>query len=137
MSEILNVVVTQIAKFGWEQDKRHCWMDFNLNEETALRLSFSGEFLSELKIVLQQLEGLVSDDGENGGLPKTETTQVNPIDRIEFGIDRANQLALLRTRFKDGESQDTVLEKGHIQPTIQHLKECAEEFENRPRAPKH
>ena len=51
------------------------------------------------------------------------------VEKLEFGRDDINQIALIRTRFQNGASTDTPIEKAQIRQTVEFLNAALQAFE--------
>ena len=131
------VVVTEALKFGWMPEIKQSWVDLKIDEENTLRLMFADEFPPTLKLCLQNLQAHVAEEKKKAGLPVLEQSYVEAVERLEFGRDDVNQIALIRVRFRDGAVRDTPIEKAQIQETIEFLKNALQEFENLSKSQKH
>ena len=130
-------VVTEALKYGWIPEKQESWVDLKIDDDNTLRLAFSDDFPATFKICLQVLQGHIAEERRKAGLPAIEHTYVGIVQRLEFGRDDVNQIALIRTRFQNGASQDTPIEKGQIRETIEFLETALQAFENLSRSSKH
>ena len=126
------VVVTDALGCGWIEETKQSWIDLKIDDGNTLRLIFTDEFPPTFKLRLQQVQAHATEERKKAGLPVLETAYVEKIDRMEFGMDEINQVVLIRTRFQNGATQDTALEKARIQPTIEFLESALEAFENPP-----
>ena len=131
------VVVTDALGYGWVLEKKQSWIDLKIDDENTLRLAFPDEFPPTLKICLQALQGHVAEERRKAGLPVIEHTYVAAVQRLEFARDDVNQIAVIRTRFQNGASQDTPIEKGQIRDTIEFLEKALQAFETLSRSSKH
>ena len=131
------VVVTEALRYGWVPEKQQSWVDLKIDDDNTLRLAFPEEFPPTLKICLQALQGHVSEEKRKAGLPAIEHAYMTAVKRLEYGRDDVNQIALIRTRFQNGASQDTPIEKGQIRETIEFLETALQEFEKLSRGQKH
>ena len=131
------VVVTEALKYGWIPEKQQSWVDLKIDDDTTLRLAFSDDFPATFKICLQVLQGHIAEERRKAGVPAIEDAYVGIVQRLEFGRDDVNQIALIRTRFQNGPSQDTPIEKGQIRETIEFLETALQAFENLSRSSKH
>lgn len=78
------------------------------------RLSFAPDTASDLILALQQAKQSIHAERKKAGKPPLETTIVKEVQQIEYGIDALNQVAVLRTRFQDGSSQDLPLTRKQV-----------------------
>ena len=62
---------------------------------------------------------------------------VTEIKNHEYWRDDIDQIAMIRTRFQNGGSQDTPIEKEQIQQTIEFLTSALEIFENQSQSRTH
>ena len=131
------VVVTKALRYGWVPEKQQSWVDLKIDDDNTLRLAFPDEFPPTFKICLQALQGHVAEERRKAGLPLIEHTYVGLVQRLEFARDNLNQIAVVRTRFQNGASQDTPIEKGQISETIEFLEAALQAFENLSRSSKH
>ena len=131
------VVVTEALSYGWVPEKQQSWVDLKIDNDNTLRLAFSDDFPPTLIICLQALQGLVAEERRKAGLPAIEHTYVGIVKHLEFARDDVNQIALIRTRFQNGASQDTPIEKGQIRETIEFLEAAVQAFEKLSRSQKH
>lgn len=132
-----SIIVTEALRYGWLPDTKQSWIDLKVDDENTLRLTFADEFPPTLKLCLQALQGHVADERRKAGLPVIEHSYVAQIERLEFGHDDVNQVAIIRTRFQNGASQDTVIEKAQIPETIEYLKNAFQKFESLSKSQKH
>ncbi len=137
MADIQSVIVTQALKGGWLKDKRQSYIDLKIDEDNTLRLTFPDEFPPDLKLSLQRLQGHVAEERKKAGLPVIEHSYIQAVQRLEFGRDDVNQIAIIRTRFQNGGSQDTPIEMAQIQETIEFLKTALQAFESLSKSKKH
>lgn len=135
MEKITQVITSKILRFGCSADKKTGWIDFAVDEQNTLRLAFPVEFPPDIKLALQQLQTHIAEERRKSGLPVIETSYQVAIDRFEFWKDDLNQVAGIRTRYKNGASQDTVIEKALIAQVIEHLTSSLQNFECQ--TPKH
>lgn len=135
MSAIHQVNVSKALSGGCSDDKKTAWVDLYVDAETILRLAFPVEFPPDLKLALQRLQGHISEERRKVGLPDVQASYTTTVERLEYGRDDLNQIAVIRSRFGHGGSQDTVIEKGQIQQTIEFLSSALASFENQ--NPKH
>lgn len=135
MEKISQVITSKILRFGCSEDKKTGWIDFAVDEQNVLRLSFPVEFPPDIKLDLSLLQKHIAEERQKVGLPVVQHTYVDSVERLEFGTDPVNQLAVIRSRFQQGHSQDTVIEKGQIQQTIEFLSSALASFEDQ--SPKH
>ena len=131
------VVVTEALRFGWLPDTEQSWVDLKIDEENTLRLAFADDFPPMLKLCLQQGQKHTAEERKKVGLPVIEHAHMETVERLEFGRDDVNQIALIRVRFQNGASRDTPIEMGQIQETIEFLKTALREFESLSRSQKH
>ena len=131
------VVVTEAFRYGWVPEKQQAWVDLKINDDNTLRLAFSDDFPATFKICLQVLQGHIAEERQKAGLPAIEHTYVGIVQRLELARDDLNQIALIRTRFQNGASQDTPIEKKHIRQTIEFLEAALQAFENLSKSQKH
>ena len=137
MVNTTQIKVIEALKGDWVPETKECWIDLKVDEENTLRLTFPDNFPSALKLALQKLQGHVSEQRRKVGLPVIESTYTVAIKHLEFFHDDINQVAGIRTHFQNGASQDTVFEKAHLRPTIEHLTSALVRFENQSRSQKH
>ena len=98
---------------------------------------FADEFPPSLKLSLQQVQAHVAEEKRKAGLPVLQHTYVEAVERLEFGRDDVNQIALIRVRFQNGAERDTPIEKAQIRQTIEFLETALQEFENLSKSQKH
>ena len=131
------VVVTEPLKYGWVPETKHSWIDLKVDEENTLRLMFADEFPPTLKLCLQNLQGHVAEEKKKAGLPVLEQTYMEKVERLEFGRDDVNQVALIRVCFQNGATRDTPIEKAQIPDTIEFLTDALQAFETLSKSQKH
>ena len=131
------VVVTEALGYGLVPEKHQAWVDLKIDDDNTLRLAFSDDFPAMFKICLQVLQGHVAEERRKAGLPAIEHTYIGTVQRLEFGRDDVNQIVLIRTRFQNGASQDTPIEKAQIRETIEFLETALQAFENLSKSQKH
>ena len=129
MANTQQVNVNKVVSGGCSDDKKTAWIDFPIDNETVLRIAFPVEFPPELKLALQQLQGHISEERRKAGLPDIQSSYTTTVERLEYGRDDLNQLAVIRSSFANGGSQETIIEKGQINQTIDFLKNALEAFE--------
>jgi len=137
MKKTTQVLVNKALRGGCSADKKTGWIDFNVDEENVLRLAFPVELQFDLKLSLQQLQMHISEERKKAGLPVIEKTYTVAVEHHEFARDDINQIALIRTRYKNGASTDTPFEKAQIPQTIEFLKTALADFETQSKNPKH
>lgn len=137
METTTQIVVDKALRYGWIPETKQSWIDLKVDDENILKLTFADEFPPDLKLCLQQLQGHVSEERQKVGLPVIEHTYLQPVKRLEYHRDDLNQIALIRTRFQNGASTDTPIEKAQIQQTIEFLTKALQEFENLSKTQKH
>ncbi len=137
MEKISQVLVNKVLRYDCSDDKKTAWIDFTVDEENVLRLTFPVEFQFDLKLSLQRLQMHISEERKKAGLPVIEKTYTVAVENHEFACDDINQIVLIRTRYKNGASTDTPFEKAQIPQTIEFLKTALSDFESQPKNPKH
>ena len=137
MEKISQVLVNKVLRYDCSDDKKTAWIDFTVDEENVLRLTFPVEFQFDLKLSLQRLQMHISEERKKAGLSVIEKTYTVAVEHHEFARDDINQIALIRTRYKNGASTDTPFEKAQIPQTIEFLKTALADFESQPKNPKH
>ncbi len=130
-------VVKKALQGGWTRESEQSWTELELDDGNIARLVFADDFLPKLKFSLQTLQRHVSGERRKVGLPIIQHSYTDTVKRLEYGHDDVNQLAIIRTRFHHGGSQDTVIEKAQIQQTIEHLQNALQAFENLSKSEKH
>ena len=65
-----------------------------------------------------------------------ERVQIKKIKQWEHAVDLINQVAVIRTVFHDGTSQDTAIPKDKLRETIQNLELALRRFETADSQPK-
>ncbi|HEY8119410.1 MAG TPA: hypothetical protein VIE91_09240 [Methylophilaceae bacterium] len=137
MANLAEVSVNGISKYGYIIDSNIAWIGFNVNDGNELRILFPATFQADIKLVLMLLQKSIADERSAVGLPAIESTYTVAVERLEYGRDDIQQIALIRTRFQNGASTDTPIEKAQIQQTIEFLQTALETFENQPANPAH
>lgn len=135
MEKITQVITSKILRVGCSDDKNTGWLDFSVDEQNVLRLAFPVEFPPDIKLALSLLQKHIAEERQKVGLPVVQHTYVDSVERLEYGTDTVNQVAVIRSRFRHGHSQDTVIEKGQLQQTIEFLSSALASFEDQ--SPKH
>lgn len=130
MTTTNQITVTEALRYGWMPETKQSWIDLKVDEDNTLRLTFLDEFPPHIKLCLQTLQRHVTEERRKAGLPAIESTYLEAVERLEYGRDDVNQIALIRTRFQNGGSQDTPIEKNQLQKTIEFLTSALEIFEN-------
>lgn len=129
MEKITQVNVSKIIRYGCSDDKATGWLDFPVEAENVLRLAFPVDFPPDIKLQLQILQGHISEERKKVGLPIIERSYVVGVERLEFGRDDLNQLAVIRACLQNGGSTETPLDKTQIAETIEFLKDTLRIFE--------
>jgi hypothetical protein len=93
------------------------------------RLSFAPDTATDLILALQQAKQAIHAERKKAGKPPLETTYVKEVQQIEYGADALNQVALLRTRFKDGSSQELPLSRKQAQDIAKFLADAEQKFQ--------
>jgi len=129
MENISQISVDKILGVGCSDDKKTGWIDFSVDGKNALRLAFPVEFPPDIKLALQLLQKHVAEERKKVGLPVIESLYTAAVERLEFWRDDINQIAGIRTRFQNGASTDTPIEKAQIRQTIEFLNAAILAFE--------
>ena len=130
MAHTIHITVTEALKGDWIREIEQCYMDLHVDKETTLRLSFPDDFIPSLIFSLHSLQGLAVEQRRKFRLPALSSSFVTEIKDQEYWRDDINQIAMIRTRFQNGGSQDTPIEKNQIQQTIEFLTSTLLDFEN-------
>jgi hypothetical protein len=104
--------------------------------EGPRRLIFSLDTANDLILALQLAKKAIRDERRTAGKPPIRTAVVKPIEQIEYGVDALNQVALLRTGFQDGSTQDLPISRTQIPEIMNFLKQAQQNFEAQDRARK-
>jgi hypothetical protein len=78
----------------------------------------------------------IHDERKKAGKPQIHSAVVKQVQQIEYGLDVLNQIALLRTTFEDGTSQDLPISRHQIPELATFLIETQQEFEAQDKAAK-
>ena len=105
-------------------------------EEGPRRLIFTLDTANDLILALQLAKEAIRDERRAAGKPPLRTAVVKPIEQIEYGVDALNQVALLRTGFQDGSTQDLPISRTQIPEILSFLKQAQQNFEAQDRARK-
>jgi len=105
-------------------------------EEGPRRLIFSLDTANDLILALQMAKKAIRDERRKAGKPPMRSAVVKPIEQIEYGVDPLNQVALLRTGFQDGSTQDLPISRTQIPEIMNFLKQAQQNFEAQDRARK-
>jgi len=129
MAHTIHITVTEPLLGDWIREIEQCYMDLHVDKETTLRLSFPDNLIPSLIFSLHSLQGLAAEQRRKFRLPAISSSFVTEIKDQEYWRDDINQIAMIRTRFQNGGSQDTPIEKEQIQQTIEFLTSALLEFE--------
>ena len=130
------IVVTDVLQYGWFRETRQSWIELKIDDNNTLQLTFPDEFPPTLKLGLQVLQGHVAEERQKAGLPIIEHTYMQAVQHHEFHQDMINEVALIRTRFQNGASQDTPIEKHQIPQVVEFLSRALQAFEKLSKSPK-
>ena len=137
MTTTNQIIVTEALRYGWMLETKQSWIDLKVDEDNTLRLTFPDDFPPDIKLCLQTLQRHVAEERRKAGLPAIESTYLEAVERLEYGHDDVNQIALIRVRFRNGGSQDTPIEKNQIQQTIEFLTSTLLDFKNQSQSRTH
>ena len=98
--------------------------------EGRQRLVFTDEMAEELIWALRQVQGLIQTERLKAGKHAIQHRYVVEIDRFEFLLDQLNEVAVVRTRYKNGASQDLAIERKLIPEVAKFLTGAVEKFES-------
>ena len=97
---------------------------------------FSQDTAIDLILALQMAKESTRYERRRAGKPPMRTSVVKPVEQIEYGVDALNQVALLRTGFQDGSTQDLPISRTQIPEIMNFLKQAQQNFEAQDRARK-
>jgi len=137
MSNITEIKVTEPLLGDWIKDSKDCLFDLKIDETNTLRLIFPDQKIGDLIYALQRLQSLAWEQRNKTGLPPIATAYAKDINKIEYGHDDINQIAMLRIHYSDDTVQDTFLEKKWLNQVSQYLKNALQCFENQSKSQKH
>ena len=80
-------------------------------KEGAHQLIFSLDTANDLILALQMANQAMRDERRKAGKPPARSAVVKLVEQIEYGVDALNQVALLRTGFQDGSTQDVPISR--------------------------
>ena len=129
MPKTAKVSSNRVVSAGVNVETEKAWLDFEVTDGSLLKVILPEKHLPRLKLSIQQLQAESADKRRSAGLKVFEESYLQKIKQIEFGQDALHQVALIRTRFENGISQDTVLQKPQIRDAIQFLTSLLAEFE--------
>lgn len=132
-----DIPISAVTKCGYMIDAKKAWIELKVDDDNAIRIVFPEDFPPTLGLAVQQVQGHMADERRAKGLPVLETSYVAKVKQLEFGCDDVNQVAVIRTRFENGASQDTPLSPKQISDTIQFLQTSLDHFENLDKSKKH
>ena len=98
-------------------------------EDAAHHLNFSLDTANDLILALQQAKQAIHTERQKAGKPPIQTAIVKEVVQIEYGVDVLNQVMVLRTKFKDGSSQDLPIGRKQIPDIHQFLNSAQQTFE--------
>jgi hypothetical protein len=105
-------------------------------KEGPHRLIFSLDTANDLILALQMAKKAIRDERRKAGKPPIRSAVVKLVEQIEYGVDPLNQVALLRTGFEDGSTQDLPISRTQIPELMNFLKQAQENFQAQDRARK-
>jgi len=105
-------------------------------KEGPHRLIFSLDSANDLILALQMAKKAIRDERRKAGKPPIRSAVVKLVEQIEYGVDPFNQVALLRTGFEDGSTQDLPISRTQIPELMNFLKQAQENFQAQDRASK-
>jgi hypothetical protein len=100
------------------------------------QLTFSLDTANDLILALQMAKKAIREERRKAGKPPMRSAVVRLVEEIEYGVDAFNQVALLRTGFEDGSSQDLPISRTQIPELMNFLKQAQQNFEAQDRARK-
>jgi hypothetical protein len=104
--------------------------------EGTHQLIFSLDSANDLILALQMAKKAIRDERRKAGKPPLRSAVVKPIEQIEYGMDPLNQVALLRTGFQDGSTQDLPISRTQIPEIMNFLRQAQQNFQAQDRARK-
>ena len=137
MANITEIKVTEPLLGDWIKDTKDCLFDLKIDDTNTLRLIFPDQKIGDLVYALQRLQSLAWEQRNKVGLPTIATAYAKDINKIEYGDDVINQIAMLKIHYSDGTVQDTFLEKKWLNQVSQYLKDALQRFENQSKSQKH
>jgi hypothetical protein len=105
-------------------------------KEGQQQLIFSLDTANDLILALQMAKKAIREERKKAGKPPVRTAVVKLIEEIEYGVDAFNQVALLRTGFQDGSTQDLPISRTQIPEILNFLKQAQQNFQAQDRARK-
>ena len=105
-------------------------------KEGPHRFIFSLDTANDLILALQMAKKAIRDERRKAGKPPVRSAVVKLVEQIEYGVDPLNQVALLRTGFQDGSTQDLPISRTQIPELMSFLKQAQQNFEAQDRAAK-
>jgi hypothetical protein len=105
-------------------------------EEGPHQLIFSLDTANDLILALQMAKEAIREERRKAGKPPMRSAVVKLVEQIEYGVDALNQVALLRTGFQDGSTQDLPISRTQIPEIMNFLKQAQQNFEAQDRARK-
>ena len=137
MVNTTQIKVTEALKGDWMPDTKEYQFDLKIDDANTLCLIFPDQKMVDLIFALQRLQDLAVEQRKKIGISPLITAYVKNINKMEFGRDDINQIAVLKSHYTDGTSQLTPLEKKWLSQTIQHLTNALRVFENQSKSQKH
>ena len=105
-------------------------------KEGPHQLIFSLDTANDLILALQMAKKAIRDERRKAGKPPVRSAVVKLVEQIEYGVDPFNQVALLRTGFEDGSTQDLPISRTQIPELMNFLKQAQQNFQAQDRARK-
>jgi hypothetical protein len=99
-------------------------------ESETHRLVFTDEVAENLILALRQVQGAIQAERLKVGKTALQHRYLAEIERFEFLVDQINQVAVIRTRYKSGSSQDLAIERKLIPEVVQFLNKTIADFED-------
>lgn len=93
------------------------------------KLVFTDEVAENIILALRQVQGSIQTERLKAGKPAIQNRYMAEIDRFEFLLDHLNEVAVVRTRFTNGASQDLAIDRKRIPEVAQFLSGAVQKFE--------
>lgn len=129
MTEVFSARVKRSLGSAWESISKRAMLLFELEDGMRLELTFDDSLAPQFCLDFQKLPGFIEDERKKQGLPVVQQTVIKRVAATEYGSDDFQQAVLIRTRFTDGTTQDTPIEKNALPELIRFMQAKLSEFD--------
>ena len=122
--------ITEPLSGDWMPDTQDCQFCLKIDDTNKLHLIVPDQKIGDLIYALQRLQNLALEQRKKAGLPVIATTFVGDIKNLEYLRDDINQIAVIKSHYTDGTSDNMPIEKQWLKSTIAFLVDALQAFEN-------